>query len=121
MSGSLPGTVAPCCSVFGHFWYGDFYFIRELRNTRGYSQAELARRSGIPRTAVNAYERITLTAATLARIAEACDCTLAIQKRPRIDDRAAARALEQVLDLTELLPTRRRGALTLRPLPPARS
>ena len=97
--------------------------IREWRDTRGFTQAELARRSGIPRTAVNAYElgHRTPTAATLARIAEACDCTIAIQQRPRIDDRAAARALEQVLDLTELLPARRRGALTLRPLPPARS
>lgn len=97
--------------------------IRELRKTRGYSQAELARRSGIPRTAINAYERghRTPTAATLARLAEACDCTLAIQQRPRMDERAAARELEQVLDLTELLPARRRGALTLRPLPPAQS
>ncbi len=97
--------------------------IRELRNRRGFTQAELARRSGIPRTAINAYERghRTPTAATLARLAEACDCTLAIQQRPRMDERAAARELEQVLDLTELLPARRRGAFTLRPLPPAPS
>lgn len=92
--------------------------IRRARREGGYSQAELARRSGIPRTAINAYERghRTPTSATLARIVEACGSTLDITRRPRVDLRANARTLEQVLDLAELLPQRRRGTLDFPPL-----
>ncbi len=88
--------------------------IARLRREGGYSQAELARRSGIPRTAINAYERghRTPTAATLARLTEACGYLLDIRRRPTIDVHANARALEQVLDLAEILPRRRRNRLT---------
>jgi transcriptional regulator with XRE-family HTH domain len=93
--------------------------LARLRAQRGYSQAELARRSGIPRTAVNAYERghRSPTAATLARLAEACGYTLDVTPRQGTDEQASARALEQALDLAELLPVRRRKTLTFPPLP----
>jgi len=93
--------------------------IARLRRDRGYSQAELARRSGIPRTAINAYERghRIPTSVTLARLVEACGHTLDVRPRTTIDERANARALEQVLDLAELLPHRRRARLTFPPLP----
>lgn len=88
--------------------------IARLRREGGYSQAELARRAGIPRTAINAYERghRTPTAATLARLAEACGYVVDVRPRPHLDLAANARALEQVLDLAEMLPRRRRGKLT---------
>lgn len=93
--------------------------IVRLRRESGYTQAELARRSGIPRTAINAYERgnRTPTSATLARLAEACRHTLDASPRPTIDERANARALERVLDLAEMLPRRRRRRLSFPPLP----
>ena len=37
--------------------------------------------------------------------------------RQQVDEQTAARALEQVLDLAELLPARRRDALAFPPLP----
>lgn len=88
--------------------------VLRLRKARGYSQAELARRSGIPRTAINAYERghRIPTAATLARLAEACGYELDYRPRPALDLHANARALEQALDLADMLPRRRRGKLT---------
>lgn len=88
--------------------------IARLRTASGYSQAELARRSGIPRTAINAYERghRIPTANTLARLAEACGYELDYRPRPALDLQVNARALEQVLDLADLLPRRRRTKLT---------
>jgi hypothetical protein len=93
--------------------------VTRLRTRRGYSQAELARRSGVPRTAINAYERghRSPTATTLARLAEACGYSLDVTPRDRIDEQASARALEQALDLAELLPVRRRKTLAFPPLP----
>lgn len=93
-----------------------------MRTGRGYTQAELARRSGIPRTAINAYEhgRRTPNGRTLARLTDACGCDLEARTRPLVDERANARALEEVLELAELLPTARRGDLTFPPLPDPR-
>jgi len=93
--------------------------LTRVRRDCGYSQAELARRSGIPRTAINAYERghRTPTSTTLARLVEACGYALDVNPRPTVDVRKNARTLEQVLDLAELLPRRRRGKLTFPPLP----
>lgn len=92
--------------------------ITRSRRDRGYSQAELARRSGIPRTAINAYEKgqRTPTAKTLARLVEACGLKLAVMPKSEIDEQANADTLEQVLDLAEMLPRRHRGRLDFPPL-----
>ena len=73
--------------------------VRCFREARLLTITELARRSGIPRTAINAYERgnRTPTSATLARLAEACRHTLDASPRPTIDESVNARALERVL------------------------
>lgn len=84
--------------------------LTEMRQGRGLTQAELARRSGIPRTAINAYEgghRVP-TATTLMRLVEACGSRLAPVPHPTLDLQRNAEALEQALDLAELLPTRQR-------------
>lgn len=88
--------------------------LTRMRSDRHLSQAELSRRSGVPRTAINAYEngRRIPTAATLLRLAEACDVRLTPAPRPVLDLAANARALEMALDLAELLPTSRRTKLT---------
>lgn len=92
--------------------------LADMRSRSGLSQAALARRSGIPRTAINAYERGRRVPSTLTllRLAEACGMTLASVPRPTVDLERNAIALEQALDLAELLPTRRRGELTFPPL-----
>jgi transcriptional regulator with XRE-family HTH domain len=95
--------------------------LTRLRHESGLSQAELARRSGIPRTAINAYERghRIPTSITLARLAEASGYRLDVSHRRTVDVRANARALEQALDLADMLPRRRRATLTFPPLPTA--
>jgi transcriptional regulator with XRE-family HTH domain len=94
--------------------------LSRVRTGRHLSQAELARRSGIPRTAINAYEsgRRTPTAATLLRLVEACDARIEITPRATVDLKTNSRVLEQVLDLAELLPTRPRDTLDFPHLPP---
>lgn len=87
--------------------------LTTMRLRGGLSQSALARRSGIPRTSINAYERghRIPTASTLLRLTEACGLTLVPVSRPPLDLERNAAVLEQVLDLAELLPTRRRGQL----------
>jgi transcriptional regulator with XRE-family HTH domain len=84
--------------------------LTAMRKGCDLTQAELARRSGIPRTAINAYERghRVPTATTLLRLTEACGLRLIPNPRPSLDLHRNAEALEQALDLAELLPTRRR-------------
>jgi transcriptional regulator with XRE-family HTH domain len=89
--------------------------IEEVRREGGLSQAELARRAGLPRSVLNAYERGRRQPGVdaLARIAAAAG--LEVQIGPRADQAQLVRAgriLEQVLDLAETLPNRRRGRLT---------
>lgn len=93
--------------------------LARMRAQSALSQAALARRSGIPRTAINAYEagRRVPTATTLQRLAEACDLQLTLQPRPQLDLASNARALEAALDLAQMLPVRRRAALSFPPLP----
>ena len=85
-----------------------------MREEAGFSQAELARRSGVGRTVINAYERNTREpgTATFMRLAEACGFQLTPTPIPAIDLQHNARILGQVLDLAEKLPHRRRGPLT---------
>lgn len=88
--------------------------IREIRRESGLSQAELARRAGLTRSVMNAYARGRRQPGVdaLARIAAAAN--LEVRVGPPADDARLARAgrvLEQVIDLAEALPSRRRGAL----------
>lgn len=87
--------------------------VREMRTNAHLTQAELARRAGMPRSVINAYERGTRQprADALARIAGAADMELRAVPRPRVDFEKAGRILAQVLDLAEALPQRRRGPL----------
>lgn len=83
------------------------------RRHRRISQADLARRAGMPRSVVNVYERGRRDpgAAALERLLAAADMEVAAVPRiPLPDPERAGRILEQVLDLAEALPTRRRGA-----------
>jgi transcriptional regulator with XRE-family HTH domain len=88
--------------------------IRKVRQERGLSQAELARRAGMPRSVLSAYEHghRQPAVAALARIAAAGG--MAIDLAPaasRLDLARAGGILVQVLDLAEQLPQRRRGEL----------
>jgi transcriptional regulator with XRE-family HTH domain len=82
------------------------------------SQAELARRAHVPRTVINAYERGTRQPAadTLALLLAAAGSDLEARRAPNVDLHRNARILEQVLDLAERLPTRRRGRLMFPPM-----
>lgn len=86
----------------------------EARRKAGISQAELARRAGLPRSVVNVYERNRRQPGTdvLARLLAAAGFELRIVPASRrVDDERAGRLLAQVLDLAEVLPARRRGRL----------
>ena len=93
--------------------------IREIRRESGLRQAELARRAAVPRSVVSAYEHGHRQPGVdaLARLAAAAGLELQIG-RPAgpIDTARAGRILEQVLDLAEALPSRRRGELAYPPL-----
>ncbi|MGH7419370.1 MAG: helix-turn-helix domain-containing protein [Candidatus Rokuibacteriota bacterium] len=86
----------------------------QARRQAGISQAELARRAGLPRSVVNVYERnrrqpgVDIFARLLA--AAGFELRIAPALRPVADERAA-RLLAQVLDLAEVMPARRRGPL----------
>ncbi len=85
----------------------------------GLSQAELARRAGLPRSVLNAYLRGTREpgADALARIVTAAGRELRTTPAVRsVDVEQVGRLLVQVLELAEQLPTRRRGRLTFPPL-----
>jgi transcriptional regulator with XRE-family HTH domain len=88
--------------------------IGEIRRESGLRQAELARRAGLPRSVVSAYEhgRRQPGVDALARIAAAAGLELRIgPSSAPVDPVRAGRILAQVLDLAEALPGRRRGAL----------
>ncbi len=84
--------------------------IEKIRRESGLSQAELARRAGLPRSVVNAYERGTRQPGvdSLARIAAVAGMELQVQRPADWDEQVrTGRILEQVLDLAEALPSRR--------------
>lgn len=89
----------------------------ELRQRSGLSQAELARRAGMPRSVINAYERGQRQPGVdaLSRMASAVGLRLELGTPLPADDERAGRLLAQVLDLAESLPSRRRGALAYPP------
>ena len=93
--------------------------IGEIRRQSGLRQAELARRAGLPRSVLNAYEhgRRQPGVDALARIAAAAGLELRIEPASAtVDPVRAGRILAQVLDLAEALPGRRRRALEYPPL-----
>jgi transcriptional regulator with XRE-family HTH domain len=93
--------------------------IREIRRESGLRQAELARRAALPRSVVSAYEHGHRQPGVdaLARLAAAAGLELQIGRSTGpIDTARAGRILEQVLDLAEALPGRRRGELSYPPL-----
>jgi transcriptional regulator with XRE-family HTH domain len=87
--------------------------LAEIRLRGGVSQAELARRAGMTRSVVNAYERGHRQPGVdaLSRLAAAGGLRLELGDPPRFDNERAGRLLAQVLDLAEALPSRRRGRL----------
>jgi transcriptional regulator with XRE-family HTH domain len=93
--------------------------IRDARRRAHLSQAELARRAGLPRSVLNAYEhgRRQPGADALAKLLAAAGYELRLHPHVRLlDPDRAARLLEQVLDLAGSLPHRRRGRLAYPPL-----
>lgn len=94
--------------------------LREARRRCQLSQAELARRAGIPPSVLCVYEagRREPGAGALERILAAAGLSLSLTSGGRggeIDLERAGRLLEQVLDLAEALPGRRRGPLRYPP------
>lgn len=88
--------------------------IGEIRRRSGLRPAELARRAGLTRSVVSAYEhgRRQPGVDALARLASAGGLELRLgPSAPPVDPARAARILAQVLDLAEALPARRRGPL----------
>lgn len=88
--------------------------IVSARKSAGISQAELARRIGVPRSVMNVYERGKREpgAGVLLHIIAATGNELHLERR---DDEAelerAGRILEQVIELAEALPYRPRREL----------
>jgi transcriptional regulator with XRE-family HTH domain len=93
---------------------------RDILAGSGLSQAELARRAGLPRSVVNAYVRGKRApgADALARLAAAggFDLTLSPRKPP-VDVERASKILVQVLELAEALPYRPKPELGYPHLP----
>jgi uncharacterized protein len=93
--------------------------IARIREDSGYSQTELARRSGLDRSVLSAYEhgRRQPSVAALARIAAAAGVELDLTPaRNAAAEEHAGRVLAQVLELAEALPYRPRDELAYPPL-----
>src|SRR4051812_36749842 len=92
----------------------------QIRAQSGLSQAELARRAGLPRSVVNAYVKGTREpgAEAVARLAAAAGFELKLDRRkPPVDAERAGKILVQVLELAEALPFRSRPQLDYPSLP----
>jgi transcriptional regulator with XRE-family HTH domain len=93
---------------------------KEILVRSGLSQAELARRAGMPRSVVNAYVRGKREpgADALSRLAAAGGLQLElVPRRPPVDPERASKILVQVLELAEALPFRPRSELGYPRLP----
>jgi len=80
---------------------------KEIQERSGLSQAELARRAGLPRSVVNAYLKGSREPGVdaLARLAAAGGFELRLGRRkPPVDAERAGKILVQVLELAEALP-----------------
>jgi transcriptional regulator with XRE-family HTH domain len=94
--------------------------VDEIRRRSGLSQAELARRAGLPRSVINTYVRGRRQPGTdaLIRIASAAGLELhLVQRAAPVDTERAGRLLVQVLDLAEALPFRSKDTLNYPRLP----
>jgi transcriptional regulator with XRE-family HTH domain len=83
--------------------------VKEILRRSGLSQAELARRAGMPRSVVNVYLRGRREpgAGALARLAAAGGLQLELRERKApVDPYRAGRILVEVLELAEALPFR---------------
>jgi transcriptional regulator with XRE-family HTH domain len=93
--------------------------LNEMLSKSGLSQAELARRAGIPRSVLNVYLRGRREpgAAALLRIVNAAGYELTpARRKPPVDEERASRILVQVLELAEALPFRPRAEMECPPL-----
>ena len=93
--------------------------VASVLQQSGLTQAELARRAGLPRSVLNAYLRGHREpgADVLMRIAAAGGAKLAVEERkPPVDARASEQILTQVLGLAEALPYRPRAEMAYPPL-----
>jgi len=88
--------------------------LRELRHRAGLTQAEVARRVGIPATVLSAYEcgRRQPSLETAGRLIDAMG--FAVTFRARLDPEVQGRRLVEVLTLAEALPYRPRPLATAR-------
>lgn len=87
---------------------------KEILERSGLTQAELARRAGMPRSVVNAYVRGKREPGidALGRLAAAGGLRLTLTPRkPPVDVDRASKILVQVLELAEALPFRPRPEL----------
>jgi uncharacterized protein len=93
--------------------------VARIRQQSGFSQTELSRRSGVDRSALNAYEhgRRQPSVSALVRIADAAGLALDIvPARNAAADEHAGRVLAQVIELAESLPYRPKDELMYPPL-----
>lgn len=98
--------------------------VARIRRQSGFSQTELARRSGVDRSALSAYEhgRRQPSVAALARIAAAAGMALEVEPaRNAAAEEHAGRVLAQVIELAESLPYRPKDELAYPPLIQLRS
>jgi transcriptional regulator with XRE-family HTH domain len=88
--------------------------VAEIKRRSGLSQAELARRAGLPRSVLNVYLHGRREPGTdaLMRIASAGGFGLELaERKPPVDPERASQILVQVLDLAEVLPFRPRSEI----------
>jgi transcriptional regulator with XRE-family HTH domain len=93
--------------------------VIDILDRSGLSQAELARRAGLPRSVLNAYLKGHREpgAGALLRIAAAGGVQLCVEKRmPPVNPERAGKILNQVLGLAEALPYRPRAEMAYPPL-----
>lgn len=93
--------------------------IARIRAVSGFTQTELARRSGLDRSVLSAYEhgRRQPSVAALARIAAAAGMELDLAAARNVAaEEHAGRVLGQVLELAEALPYKPREELAYPPL-----
>ena len=94
-------------------------WLKQRRKALDLTQAELARRAGMPRSVLNAYLRGSREPGVdaLLRIAAAAGMELKPnRRRPPVDPERASQILVQVLELAEALPFRPRAEMQFPPL-----
>ncbi|NQU36134.1 MAG: helix-turn-helix transcriptional regulator [Actinobacteria bacterium] len=76
-------------------------FLTDMREAAGLTQTQLAQRSGIARTVINAYEHGTREPSLKAARRLAIACGQKIEAQPAIDFDRNGQVLADVLDLAE--------------------